>query len=114
MNAATQPGLWIGASVALGRDVPVDKPYPHICGVETTGRMTGRRYRLQRRDCAACGTEQARRTAPRHHAVIDPQRPGWCRCGMADSHTVHHLMPISGEQHDAEQRRLGERPEQEN
>lgn len=55
--------LWIGASYALGRDLPVTEPYPHICGAEVAGRMTQRRYRLWRKDCAACAaTEHANRT----------------------------------------------------
>lgn len=57
MSAAATGGLWLGASYALGRDVLTSEPYPHLCGVEVTGRVTGRRYRLWKRDCAAC-TEQ--------------------------------------------------------
>ena len=51
---ATPRGVWLGASHALGRPVPVDEPYPHICGIDIVGRMTGARYRLWRRDCGAC------------------------------------------------------------
>lgn len=47
-------GIWIGASYALGRDVPVDGPYPHICGITLTSRHTHERIRLRRIDCAAC------------------------------------------------------------
>lgn len=55
-----RPGLWIGASIALGRDVEAtEESYPHICGVGVTGRVTGRRYRLQRRDCAACAERRS-------------------------------------------------------
>ncbi|TDC33121.1 hypothetical protein [Micromonospora sp. KC213] len=49
-------GQWIGASILLGRPVPVDGPYPHVCRLETTGRMTGVYVRMDRRDCAACAT----------------------------------------------------------
>ncbi|RKN38472.1 hypothetical protein [Micromonospora endolithica] len=51
-------GQWIGASVLLGRPVPVDAPYPHVCRMETTGRMTGH-VRMERRDCAACAAAKA-------------------------------------------------------
>ncbi|MFF5228430.1 hypothetical protein [Dactylosporangium sp. NPDC000521] len=51
-RAAT--GIWVGASYALGRDVPVDGPYPHICGINLTSRHTRERIRLRRIDCAAC------------------------------------------------------------
>lgn len=53
-------GVWIGASYALGRPVPVDGPYPHICTRTVTGRMTGQRLRIWRRDCPACATSQPR------------------------------------------------------
>lgn len=56
---ATGPGVWIGASYALGRPAPVAEPYPHICGIEVTGRMTGGRVRLWHRDCAACAADKA-------------------------------------------------------
>lgn len=46
--------VWLGASHALGRPVPVAEPYPHICGQTAVGTTTGARYRLTRRDCAAC------------------------------------------------------------
>ena len=46
---------WIGASILLGRPVPADGPYPHICGqVMAAGSMTGRPVRVGWRDCAAC------------------------------------------------------------
>lgn len=47
-------GQWIGASILLARPVSVDAPYPHICGITMTGRMTGAPVRTGRRDCAAC------------------------------------------------------------
>ncbi|OKI47208.1 hypothetical protein [Micromonospora sp. CB01531] len=48
-------GQWIGASILLGRPVPADRPYPHICGsVMAAGLMTGRPVRVGHRDCAAC------------------------------------------------------------
>ncbi|WP_306345207.1 bifunctional DNA primase/polymerase [Rhizomonospora bruguierae] len=50
----TAYGQWIGASHVLGRPVPVDGPYPHICATTVDGRMTGRRFRLYPRDCPAC------------------------------------------------------------
>ncbi|WP_176738214.1 hypothetical protein [Micromonospora inyonensis] len=54
-----------GASILLGRPVPVDERYPHICGITLTGRATGRkRVRLQPRDCAACATLRATRGDP--------------------------------------------------
>ena len=47
------PGHWIAASRALRRPVPVDEPYPHVCGATVTG-MSGRTVQLRARDCAAC------------------------------------------------------------
>ncbi|HZN17603.1 MAG TPA: bifunctional DNA primase/polymerase [Micromonosporaceae bacterium] len=47
-------GQWVAASAALGRPVPIGQPYPHICATPVTGPVTGRRYTLRRRDCAAC------------------------------------------------------------
>jgi hypothetical protein len=56
-------GIWVGASHALGRPVAVaGEEYPHICGISVTGCMTGVRYRLTRRDCAACGEKNAPKT----------------------------------------------------
>lgn len=57
-------GIWVGASLALGREVAVaGEEYPHICGIQVTGCMTpGLRYRLQRRDCAACAEKGAPKT----------------------------------------------------
>jgi len=49
-------GLWIGATHALGRPVPVGGPYPHICHTTVDGRMTRQPVRLARRDCPACAT----------------------------------------------------------
>ena len=52
---ALPAGVWIGASYALGRPAPVDKPYPHICGITVPGRITpGLTVRLWRKECAAC------------------------------------------------------------
>lgn len=47
-------GVWLGASYALGRPVPVTEPYPHICSITVVGRASGQRLKLWRRDCAAC------------------------------------------------------------
>ena len=57
-------GIWVGASLALGRPVSVDEEqYPHICGIQVTGCMTpGLRFRVTRRDCAACADKSAPRT----------------------------------------------------
>ncbi len=61
-------GIWVGASHALGRDVAVTgEEYPHICGIQVTGTVTpGLRYRLGRRDCAACAEKTAPRTQEQH------------------------------------------------
>lgn len=48
------PGVWIKASLALGRPVPVDEPYPHICRRTATSPRTGLPVRIGFRDCAAC------------------------------------------------------------
>ena len=53
-------GVWIGASYITGRPVPIHGPYPHICAATVTGPMTGRRLRVDRRDCPACATHQPR------------------------------------------------------
>lgn len=54
-----RPGVWIGASYALGRNATVAEPYPHICGMRVAGRMTaGLTVRLWRKECAACIQEQ--------------------------------------------------------
>jgi len=50
---------WLGASYVLGRPVPVDGPYPHICLVEVPGTMTGRLVKISRRECAACGERRS-------------------------------------------------------
>ncbi len=50
----TPTGIWLGASHDLGRPVPVGEPYPHICRTDIVGTMTGQRYTLTWRDCAAC------------------------------------------------------------
>jgi hypothetical protein len=53
-------GVWIGASYALGRDVPVDEPYTHICRRRVRGRMTPHLdVVLDHRACAACAEERA-------------------------------------------------------
>jgi hypothetical protein len=57
-------GIWVGASHALGRPVPVGEPYPHICGLRVVGTMTGREYTLWRRDCAACRVDDHDRERP--------------------------------------------------
>jgi hypothetical protein len=57
---AARTGLWLGASYVLGRDVPIDGPYPHICGTTLISRHTRERIRLRRIDCAACTVIAAR------------------------------------------------------
>ena len=52
-------GLWLVASVVLGRPVPVADRYPHICGVTVTATRTGTPYRYRGRDCAACHEQLA-------------------------------------------------------
>jgi hypothetical protein len=47
-------GVWLGASTALRRAVPVDQPYPHICQARPISPLTGRPVRLDDRNCAAC------------------------------------------------------------
>jgi hypothetical protein len=67
-------GIWLGASYALGRDVPVDEPYVHICHLTVPGRMTWHTVQLRRRDCAACLTNQPARPAPDRPPVTDEHR----------------------------------------
>jgi hypothetical protein len=54
-DTGATPGMWIGASYALGRLVSADEPYQHICGRFFTGRVTGQEFKLFSRDCFACG-----------------------------------------------------------
>jgi hypothetical protein len=67
-------GHWIAASTALGRLVPADLPYPHVCGrtVAAEDTVTGRPVRLDKRNCAACATEKHRKT---HPPTPDLRRP---------------------------------------
>lgn len=46
-------GMWVGASLLLHRPVPVDGPYPHVCGSSCAG-VSGAAVRVGRRGCAAC------------------------------------------------------------
>lgn len=46
--------LWLLATRALGRDVPVDGPYPHVCWIPLPGVQTSKAGRLSPRDCATC------------------------------------------------------------
>jgi hypothetical protein len=56
----TRVGVWLVATAALGRDVPVDeRPHPHVCGMTVAGRH-GRERVLYRRDCAACADDEQR------------------------------------------------------
>lgn len=48
------PGLWIVATLALGRPVRLADTYPHICGTRATSPATGATVRLAPRDCGAC------------------------------------------------------------
>ncbi|MEO3929267.1 hypothetical protein ABGB07_36260 [Micromonosporaceae bacterium B7E4] len=53
-TTAPPAGVWLGASHALRRPVPVDEPYPHICQARPTSPLTGKPVRLDDRNCAAC------------------------------------------------------------
>ncbi|MGC5664946.1 hypothetical protein ACN261_31935 [Micromonospora sp. WMMD723] len=64
-------GRWLGASVVLGRPVPVAAPYPHICRMTVTGLMTGVVYVVERRQCAACARPLPLPTPP----TSDPIHP---------------------------------------
>lgn len=52
-------GIWLGASTALGRPVPVGEPYPHIHYRDIDGH-TGRRVTLMPQDCMACPAQRKR------------------------------------------------------
>jgi hypothetical protein len=56
---------WIGASYVLGRPVPVEEPYPHICHTTVRGTVTGRPVTLGRKECAACQEERQPRRSPK-------------------------------------------------
>lgn len=67
-------GHWIGASKTLGRFVPVDGPYPHLCGKTAAAEdtATGRPIRLDKRNCAACATDKHHKA---HPSTPDIRRP---------------------------------------
>jgi hypothetical protein len=62
-TAAGTTGVWLAVSHVLGRPVPVDGPYPHLCNRPVTGTVTGREFVTRRDDCAACQTARHRRRA---------------------------------------------------
>lgn len=47
MTQTIPRGVWLGASVRLGRPVLTVDPYPHVCGTDASPQA-------QFRDCAAC------------------------------------------------------------
>lgn len=52
---AAPMGVWLLATLVLGRPAPAAERYPHVCGATTTGRLPPHRpVRLRARDCAAC------------------------------------------------------------
>ncbi|SCE71546.1 Bifunctional DNA primase/polymerase, N-terminal [Micromonospora haikouensis] len=71
-------GHWIGASKALGRLVPADLPYPHICDrtVAADDTVSGQPLQVARwekaRYCAACASENYQR---KHPSAPDIRRP---------------------------------------
>lgn len=71
-------GHWIGASKALGRLVPADLPYPHICDrtVAAEDTISGLPLQVARwekaRYCAACAHDKHLRTQP---STPDARRP---------------------------------------
>lgn len=71
-------GHWIGASKALGRLVPTDLPYPHICHrtVAAEDTVSGQPLQVARwekaRYCAACAGEKYQRE---HPSAPDIRRP---------------------------------------
>lgn len=62
---STGNGVWLLASRALGRPVPVDEhPDPHVCGVEVGTDNLGQPVRLTAAQCAACATRGRRTSRP--------------------------------------------------
>jgi len=61
MTQTIPRGVWLGASVRLGRPVSTIDPYPHVCGTDANPQAW-------RRDCPACAEgrplEAAERPAP--------------------------------------------------
>ncbi|MEW2383357.1 hypothetical protein AB0873_14880 [Micromonospora sp. NPDC047707] len=48
-------GVWLLASLALGRPAPVSERYPHVCGTVAPGWVPPHRpVRLRAKECAAC------------------------------------------------------------
>lgn len=69
MTAPAGPVVWLLASRALGRPVPVDgEPYPHVCGAQVAVDVNGKPVELNHVQCAACATSWPRRhpDRPRH------------------------------------------------
>jgi hypothetical protein len=77
---------WIAASKALGRYVPTDDPYPHLCGktAATDDTVTGRPVRIGPRDCAACAHDKHRKA---HPSTPDNRRPNL----MPDTATLREV-----------------------
>jgi len=55
-----RPGLWLVATIVLGRPVKVAEN-PHVCGVTVTETISRQPYRYQARDCPACAVQTARK-----------------------------------------------------
>jgi hypothetical protein len=68
----------VAATAALGRDVPMTAPYPHVCHFQAPGAMTSRVVTFERKECGACGDLQSARIAARaaKAAAEPPADPG--------------------------------------
>lgn len=64
----TPTGLWLLATTALHRPVPVAGPYPHVCGAAAVS-PRGVAVRLSRRDCGACLAPPPSTTGPDHTGI---------------------------------------------
>jgi hypothetical protein len=80
MPDTATPGVWLAASYALRRPIPVDAPYPHICGVAVTGTVTGWQYVVERKECAACHVPRPNATTHFKPAAPDMRPEKAIRC----------------------------------
>lgn len=67
--------VWVGASYVLRRPVPVDEPYPHLCGLSFNSPRNGQRIWIGRMHCAACLQDAHDRRQPTEPDQLPPVDP---------------------------------------
>lgn len=102
-RAPRQGGHWIAASKALGRFVPVDGPYPHICAATVAGEDTvsGQPLQLARwereRYCAACAHDKYLREHPSTNDTrerIPMRRNDFLTAALSAAARGWHVFPL--------------------